>query len=208
MAKKCSKCGEVKEISQFRKHRASCISCEKEYRKQYRQRNEEHIKQYQKQYHVQYKQDNKERIKEIEKKYYQENKERKKQYQSQYYHENIEYIKQHKKKYRKQYNQSEQGREVNYRANLKRRSYKHKVIYTPIQRKRLLDRDNWSCQSCGCKVHDRNTGDWNTPDKAHINHIVPISKGGNSKPENLRILCRSCNLSKRNNVDKQLELIF
>jgi len=100
-----------------------------------------------------------------------------------------------------QYYKSERRREVAYRANMKRRSRKHKVDFTPLQRKEILYKYDWTCQSCGCKVHDRRTGNWNTPDKAHLDHIIPISKGGNSEPDNIQVLCRTCNLSKHAKIE-------
>lgn len=33
-------------------------------------------------------------------------------------------------------------------------------------------------------------------DKYHVDHIVPIARGGDSSPENLQILCAFCNISK------------
>jgi hypothetical protein len=36
--------------------------------------------------------------------------------------------------------------------------------------------------------------------KLHIDHIFPASKGGNSKFENLRFLCKKCNLSKSSKI--------
>jgi hypothetical protein len=103
------------------------------------------------------------------------------------------------------YFQTEKGRANAYRAGSKRRSNKHHVFFQPHERKILLDRDNWTCRLCKKKVHDRSTGKWNTHDKAHIDHIIPISKGGKTEPLNLQVLCRSCNLSKG---DKILQMTF
>ena len=46
----------------------------------------------------------------------------------------------------------------------------------------------YQCNDCGKK----------SPHKAlfHIDHIFPMSKGGKTTPENLQLLCRSCNMKK------------
>ena len=49
----------------------------------------------------------------------------------------------------------------------------------------VLIRDNHKCQSCG------------SDKKLEFDHIVPVSKGGSSEANNLQLLCRSCNRSKR-----------
>lgn len=110
----------------------------------------------------------------------------------------------HYKQLYKRWLQSEKGKQIGYYHRLKRLSYKHKVRFSPFERKQILDRDKWKCQNCGIKVHDRSTGNWNTPDKAHIDHIIPITKGGNSEPSNLQTLCRTCNLSKKDKIELQL----
>ena len=50
----------------------------------------------------------------------------------------------------------------------------------------ILKRDREECVTCGSK------------DNLQFDHILPLSKGGSDEPENLRILCRSCNLSRGN----------
>ena len=45
------------------------------------------------------------------------------------------------------------------------------------------ERDNWICQECG--KHCEND--------AHVDHIRPIAFGGTEDPENLQVLCPSCN---------------
>ena len=114
--KKCSKCGEVKELGEFHKRAASrdgrqnrCKICARQQHKKYYQENKEKRRQYKKQHY----QENEEKIKQCTKQYYQENKEKKKQYDKQYYQENKEKIKQYRqenkekirqcnKKYRKE----------------------------------------------------------------------------------------------------------
>ncbi len=52
----------------------------------------------------------------------------------------------------------------------------------------IKKRDGYKCQICGKFM----------PDEVglHIDHIIPVSKGGKSVPNNLRVLCSKCNGSK------------
>lgn len=61
-------------------------------------------------------------------------------------------------------------------------------LMTPELRRRIKLRDNYTCQICGKYM----------PDEVglHIDHIVPISKGGKTVPSNLQVLCDKCNFSK------------
>lgn len=133
--------------------------------------------------------------KQIKKKYREENDEKIKAYRREYNEKHRE-----RENLRKRlYKQTPEGRETKYRSKIKRRSYKKKVQFKPFQRRKILERDNWTCKMCKCKVHDRKT-DYNTPDKAHLDHIIPISKGGNSEPDNLQVLCRDCNIAKADKI--------
>ena len=57
-------------------------------------------------------------------------------------------------------------------------------------RLKVLNRDNFSCIFCGKSP----ATDFGT--KLHLDHIVPFSKGGTNKIENLQTLCSECNLGK------------
>jgi len=46
-------------------------------------------------------------------------------------------------------------------------------------------------------IRDVNCITCGSSENLEIDHIKPVSKGGNSEPENLQLLCRSCNRSKR-----------
>jgi len=52
----------------------------------------------------------------------------------------------------------------------------------------ILKRDNYKCQICGRTQADGV--------KLHVDHIIPIAKGGKTVPENLQTLCQDCNLGK------------
>ena len=57
----------------------------------------------------------------------------------------------------------------------------------------VLDRDNSTCQLCGATIKDGV--------KLHVDHIVPISKGGTNDMDNLQTLCDKCNLGKGDFTD-------
>ncbi len=61
----------------------------------------------------------------------------------------------------------------------------------------ILKRDNFKCQICGATQNDGVT--------LHVDHIVPVSKGGKTEWSNLRTLCERCNLGKS---DKYEEVVF
>lgn len=62
--------------------------------------------------------------------------------------------------------------------------------HTPADIARLFDLQGGKCTTCKIKLHK--TG----PKKFHVDHVMPISRGGSNGPENLQLLCRSCNLRK------------
>ena len=52
----------------------------------------------------------------------------------------------------------------------------------------ILKRDGYKCKICGRSTKDGV--------KLHVDHIIPIAKGGKTVPENLQTLCQDCNLGK------------
>jgi len=53
----------------------------------------------------------------------------------------------------------------------------------------IFKRDNFSCKYCGRDVE-------NDKIKLHLDHIIPVSKGGKDIPTNLNTSCSECNLGK------------
>lgn len=52
----------------------------------------------------------------------------------------------------------------------------------------VLKRDNYTCQKCGATAKDGA--------KLHVDHIIPIYKGGKTTMSNLQTLCDRCNIGK------------
>jgi hypothetical protein len=65
-----------------------------------------------------------------------------------------------------------------------------RALMTPALRRGILERDGYICQKCGA----------NAIEEPHllleVDHIVPVSKGGLTRADNLQTLCWKCNRSK------------
>lgn len=86
---------------------------------------------------------------------------------------------------------NEQLKAINYECTLKEYNSKNqRKLMTKELRQQIIIRDNYTCQLCGKYM----------PDEVglHVDHIVPISKGGKTVPSNLQVLCSKCNGSKSN----------
>lgn len=57
----------------------------------------------------------------------------------------------------------------------------------------IMQRDNFKCVICGASAQ--------TGARLHVDHIVPVSKGGKSIPSNLRTLCERCNVGKSDKME-------
>jgi hypothetical protein len=57
----------------------------------------------------------------------------------------------------------------------------------------VLDRNGFTCQSCGAVAGEPHPTDPRKKTRLHIGHIIDKSEGGTDEPENLRALCSVCN---------------
>ena len=55
-------------------------------------------------------------------------------------------------------------------------------------RHEVFKRDNYTCVECGARKEDGAT--------LHVDHKIPVSKGGTDELDNLQTLCSDCNLNK------------
>ena len=63
---------------------------------------------------------------------------------------------------------------------------------TPGVRSQVFARDGYRCRHCGISA--------DLGAVLHVDHIIPISKGGTSDLSNLQTLCQDCNLGKTNRM--------
>lgn len=75
---------------------------------------------------------------------------------------------------------------TNFEATLKDWNCKQqRRLMTPKLRKKIAERDNYTCQNC-VKYMPDGVG-------LHIDHIIPVIKGGKTVESNLQVLCSKCN---------------
>ena len=82
-------------------------------------------------------------------------------------------------------------RAMELKAHRQTRQYQIKMErakMTDSLRYDILKRDNFRCQICGSNAQDGV--------KLHVDHITPVSKGGQTIKCNLRTLCDRCNMGK------------
>ncbi len=72
--------------------------------------------------------------------------------------------------------------DANKRAKRKKAEGKH----TLKDVLRIVERQNWKCANCAASVKNG----------YHVDHVMPLSRGGSNWPSNLQILCPPCNSRK------------
>jgi len=84
------------------------------------------------------------------------------------------------------------GRELvtNYSRANRRRGIAPRLRY------RILEMARFRCVACGSSSNDGVT--------LHIDHIIPVSRGGSSDESNLQVLCQPCNLGKSDMMPRQM----
>ena len=206
--KPCSKCKEVKLLSEYNKNsrskdglKAQCRLCCKAYNNQWSKDNKQRKaestakwykenKERKRKYTADWYKNNKERKSQTNKEWLEKNRERRKEVQKEYRRRNKERISEYNKKY--QQDKPEISREKTRRY----RSRKRELFVEDIKEKELIDRDGTLCSYC------RKELEFGTKTAVHVDHVIPLSLGGIHDPNNLVLACRSCNTSKRDENPK------
>ena len=181
--------------------------------KAYQKANIEHLKVYRKKY----REKSTDKIKVRAKAWYCGNIDKKREYNkvyhSAYYQLNKETLKAHRKAYRqansnkikirdKIYNQLNPEK-IAIRCR-KRKALRLGVGHEPYTNNYIFNRDRWTCQLCGEKINKRLK--WPNPRSKSLDHIMPLSKGGNDSPTNVQASHLRCNMSKHAVNKGQLRL--
>lgn len=84
------------------------------------------------------------------------------------------------------------------RNSIRRARVKHAPKVERVSRQAIIERDDGICQICRQPV---------PPDQIHLDHIVPLSQGGDHTAANLRLTHKLCNLRrKRKGYAEQLRI--
>jgi len=94
--------------------------------------------------------------------------------------------KEHHSRIRKQYLNTDNGKANHKRHGVERSARMRGAFVEHVDTNELYKEFKGICFYCGV----------DTNFKHHIDHFIPISKGGKHKKSNLRISCQTCNLQK------------
>lgn len=87
---------------------------------------------------------------------------------------------------------------------------------SPTVRQSIFKRDDWTCRGCGFRQTDfqrkkatmlAHRGGGRLTRYLTIDHIVPVSKGGSDRRENLQTLCNVCNGEKGDSLDAAAPIV-
>lgn len=79
------------------------------------------------------------------------------------------------------------------KATYERLALAERAMISDSLRYDIMKRDGFKCVLCGMSAKDGAI--------LHVDHIIPVSKGGKSEKDNLRTLCERCNLGKSNKIE-------
>lgn len=140
------------------------------------QENKEQEKKYSREYRAKHR----DRYLELNKKWHLENKEKEREYED----KNREKIRTIRKKWNEQNIDKRKIYSIN--NNAKRRSLAGGNVYISVKIVRILwDKQNGQCFYCSRDL-----------EKYHVDHYIPLVKGGKHEEENLRLACPTCNHKK------------
>ena len=202
LVKTCTKCGEDKPLSEYYKHkrskdghRADCKACALARQNAYNEANRDKRIAYNKAYY----QENHEKLAVQKKAYREANREERAASDKAYYEANREEI----LVAAKAYHAEKWANDPEYRERQAAKATRRRRLLAAAKqefylREDIFERDGWTCQLCQEPIDP----ELRHPDSgfASIDHILPLSLGGDDIPANVQAAHLGCNLSKHNRV--------
>lgn len=208
MNKICKKCGIEKDDTLF--FRNICKECDKKQKREYYLKNKEIFKAK----YIEnkenilsrakfYRENNKDKINERNKEKYYENRDARLEKRKSYNSNSKEKLKEYRVKYRekhrdkinarnKAFYSSINGKICRANSDSKRRALIKNGKVSAEEIKQLVFSSN-NCYWCGCDIAF----------KFHIDHVIPLSKGGLHEIKNLVVSCPTCNIKKSNKMPQE-----
>lgn len=84
----------------------------------------------------------------------------------------------------------------------RRRAMMYTLVVFDVSPREIFERDGWKCQECGVDTPADTSGQ-HADNEPNMDHIIPLCRGGDHHPSNLRCLCRKCNIDKGPLLDKE-----
>ena len=104
------------------------------------------------------------------------------------------------------YQQSDHGKLIRRQAKHRRRARMHNAQVEEVDPLIIAKRDKYKCHICRKRV-DMNL-DWQDRYSPTMDHLIPISLGGDHTYANIRLAHRTCNSSKGNRAVNEQLLLF
>lgn len=196
----CTKCKTEKLITEFNNRSRNkdgksndCKECVNKERIEYRKINNERIKEIKRLSYYKNREDinnrrkldyqeNKDKYNKISREYHQNNKEKVLKQKQEYYLKNKERIQEYSKKYRKTFNCK-----MSFKNTAHKRRLKIKCGDVTTEQLKQLYKNSTNCYWCNKELIKNDT---------HLDHFMPLSKGGKHTISNLVLSCSKCNLKK------------
>jgi len=182
ISKRCIVCGERKPLGEYNRNRAHkdgrknrCRACSAAYDRAYYAAHKEEDNAKSRAYYVEH---------------MEEKRAQSRVYNETHKEERAAYRETHKNEiaiYGRAYRQTPRGRAVMKACRARRRLLPNVSDLAADTIQEVLDASNGICPYCGEPFED-----------GHVDHVIPVSKGGTNDRENLVYVCAQCNLSKGN----------
>ena len=201
--KQCSSCKEIKPLSEFHNHRRKkdgksnyCKACAKQRASSWYHKNLEHARTYHRKYHAEHRNE----IKEKRRIYFESHKSEKAIYDHEYRIKNREWILARQRRWRQEHPDKNYAIQKRYKKRNPdklrelrelRRAIKNGVEAERFTRIEIWERDRGICHICG-KYCD--------PNEWHLDHLIPLSRGGSHTRENVAVSHPRCNRIKGNRL--------